>query len=115
MKKRLLSVIMYSGALLSVSLATACVKPQEDVDATYACDSGETITVHYNGRKSAMLTYQGKDTELAFLMANYQVRYGGGDFAWVTSGARVGSKGELFRQSAGVTVQPALETCRQTE
>lgn len=46
-----------SGAGLCLFLllgVTGCVtKKRDDLTAVYTCDSGEKITVHYNGRESA--------------------------------------------------------------
>lgn len=115
MKISPISTAGFVGALAALALAVGCSKAPQDTRAVYECDSGATIVVEYEGRDAAHITYEGRVRKLAFLTTGTRTRYGGDGVEWVTAGNRVGAKGELFRQSAGIAVEPAQETCRRTE
>lgn len=111
--KRLLSGFL--AAIAPLVFAAACSKAPSETTAKYECDSGQTIVVEYEGRTGAAITYDGRTRKLAFLTTGSRTRYGGDNLEWATAGDRVGSKAELFRQSAGIATGAALEVCRRVE
>ena len=116
------------AALSIVSLAAACAQeaetPPEPVEPSpapsapaappisYACESGQSVTVAYPDTATAQLTYRGQAYTLRTVQAASGARYAGPDLEWATVNRDGQESATLSRlgpnDQVGVTV---LERC----
>lgn len=85
--------------------------PVQGTLAVYSCESGRTVSVQYDGRQSAVVTYDDQTYQTRIVEAASGARYSGSGIQWWTAARGAVEGGTLGRLGSDGGVSAILERC----
>lgn len=106
--------VLASAALLAAcsSLSSGGTDKAAAETATYACESGATISASYPDTETATIVYQEREHKMRIAVSGSGARYVGDGLEWWTKGSGPGADGTLFEHLRDGTSGDALEHCQ---